>query len=103
MQILSLLIWLVLLLLLAKIVNYIAKRPLLNPWLWLAASYALFYILGLFIGFARGTPNLAYTAGFFLPITVLAVAIGMWRAPKWRAAKLALQGHSEVHENQAGN
>jgi hypothetical protein len=89
MQLVALLVWIALLFLLAAVVNYFAKRPLLNPWAWLAGSYAFFYILGLFVGFARNAPNLAYVAGAFLPITLLAVAIGIWRAPKWRNAKLA--------------
>ena len=89
MQLVSLLVWLGLLFLLAAVVNYFAKRPFLNPWSWLAGSYAFLYILGLFIGFARSAPHLAYIAGSYLPITLLAVAIGVWRAPKWRNAKLA--------------
>ena len=92
MQLISLLVWLGLLFLLATIVNYFAKRPLLNPWSWLAGSYAFLYFLGLLIGFARSAPHLAFVAGSYLPITLLAVAIGVWRAPKWRKAKLAVTG-----------
>ncbi|WP_143132981.1 hypothetical protein [Pseudoduganella namucuonensis] len=100
MQIFSLLIWLALLFIFAKIVNYFAKRPMLNPWIWLAASYALFYILGLFLGLARNAPNLAYTAGSFLPITLLAVVIGIWRAPKWHAAQLALPRNEAAEKDK---
>ncbi|MED5612930.1 hypothetical protein [Janthinobacterium sp. P210005] len=100
MQIISLIIWLGLLFTSAKIVNYFAKRPMLNPWVWLAASYALFYILGLFFGLARHAPNLAYTSGYFLPITFLAVVIGIWRAPKWRAAQLALPRNEAVEKDE---
>ena len=102
MHIPSLLIWLGLLFLLAKIVNHFAKRPLVNPWVWLAASYGIFYIFGLFVGFARSTPDLAYIAGSFLPITILAVALGIWRAPKWQAAELKLRDERMAEEEGCG-
>jgi hypothetical protein len=102
MQIFALIIWLALLFLLAKIVNRLAKRPVFNPWIWLAASYGFSYILGLFLGLARHAPNLAYVAGSFFPITLLAVAMGIWRAPKWQAAQLALQKKGLAEEERYG-
>lgn len=87
MQIFGFLIWLALMFGVAVGVNFFAKRPLMNPWIWFAASYGLSYVVGLFIGLARNSPNLAYVAGTFLPITILAAALGVWRAPKWRVAK----------------
>lgn len=89
MQVFAFLVWLALMFGVAACVNFLAKRPLLNPWLLFAGSYGLFYLLGLFVGLARNAPNLAYAAGSFLPITIVAIALGLWRSPKWRAAKEA--------------
>lgn len=91
MQIFALLVWLGIFFLIAKFVNFIAKRQAMNPWTWFAASYAILYIIGLFIGAIRGSPNLAYVAGSFLPITAIAVALGIWRAPKWQDAQVVKQ------------
>jgi len=85
-QVLALLVWLLLMFVGAAVVNYFAKRPLANPWLWLAATYAGALGLGVVIGLVRGTPQLGYRMGTFIPITVVAVVLGVWRAPKWRAA-----------------
>jgi hypothetical protein len=81
------LFWLALCFLVATVINLITKRPTMNPWLWFAGSYLVFYALGLAVGFIRGNPNLAYTAGYFLPLVIIAVGLGFWRAPKWRKAK----------------
>jgi hypothetical protein len=86
MQIAALLIWLALCLIIAKLVNLVAKRPIMNPWLWFAASYGALYVIGFILGAVRGTPNLAYLAGYYLPITAIGVVLGLWKAPKWRAA-----------------
>lgn len=82
MQIVALLFWLALCFLIAKIVNFLAKRPVMNPWFWFGASYGVLYVIGLALGLARGNPNLAYIAGSFLPITAIAVGLSVWRAPK---------------------
>jgi hypothetical protein len=62
----------------------------MNPWLWFGASYAVLYVIGLIIGATRGAPDLAYRAGYYFPITILAVVLGVWRAPKWK----------DVHESE---
>jgi hypothetical protein len=41
----------------------------------------------LVVGLARNTPNFAYLAGYYLPVTLVAVVLGVWRAPKWQAAQ----------------
>jgi heme A synthase len=91
MQIFALLVWLALCFLIAKLVNFFAKRPAMNPWKWFAGSYAVLYIFGLVIGAVRGNPNLAYVAGSFFPITAIAVVLGIWRAPKWQDAQAVNQ------------
>ena len=91
MQIFGLLFWLILYLLFAKIVNFLAKRPLMNPWLWFGASYAVFYGLGLVLGMATHVPNLASRAGDYFLIVLIAVVLGVWRAPKWRTNQQRLQ------------
>ncbi|WP_444844265.1 hypothetical protein [Duganella caerulea] len=100
MQIFALLVWLALLFVVAKIVNYFAKRPMFNPWHWLAGSYAFLYTMGIFVGLARNATNLAYIAGSFLPITLVAVTIGIWRAPKWRARQLAFSSAELADEKR---
>jgi hypothetical protein len=89
MQVFALCVWIALMFGVAAGVNFFAKRPLMNPWVGVAGSYGLLYLLGLFVGLVRSAPNLAYVAGSFLPITIIAIALGLWRAPKWRAAKEA--------------
>lgn len=86
MSLLGFLFWVLVLLALAKITNFFAKRPVFNPWSWLAGAYAFGYILGIAVGVIQQAPNLAYVAGRFLPLTLLAVGLGLWRAPKWRLA-----------------
>jgi len=95
MQIAALLIWLVLSFAIAKLVNLVAKRPIMNPWLWFAASYGVLYVIGFILGAARGAPNLAYLAGYYLPITAVGVVWGLWKSPKWRAAHDAKQAELE--------
>jgi hypothetical protein len=89
MQVFALSVWIALMFGVTAAVNFFAKRPLMNPWVGLAGSYGLLYTLGLFVGLVRSAPNLAYVAGSFLPITVIAIALGLWRAPKWRVSKEA--------------
>lgn len=103
MQIVALLFWLALCFLIAKIVNFLAKRPVMNPWFWFRTSL---YVIGLALGLARGNPNLAYIAGSFLPITTLAVGLGIWRAPKWKASHAnpsASLTVGSVHGDQSTN
>ena len=85
MQVVARLFWLGLFLLIAKAVNALARRPMMNPWLWFGASYAVMYAAGIAVGLANNNPNLAYLAGSYMPITLIAVCLGLWRAPKWRA------------------
>lgn len=96
MQLIGFLIWLGLIFLLATIVNAIAKRPLMNPWIWFAGSYALCFILGIVIGVSRNVPHLAYNIGYYLPVAAVAVGLGLWRGPKWREARLAAPSASEA-------
>ena len=102
MQIIALVFWLGLTFLVSKCVNFLAKRPIMNPWTWFAASYAISYIVGIAVGAVRGNPNLAYIAGSFFPITVLAVGLGMWQAPKWRA-KTSNAGCSHANSVEAAS
>jgi hypothetical protein len=102
MQVMALLVWLGLAFLVAKVVNFMTRRPVMNPWTWFAASYAALYIVGIAIGASRGNQDIAYLAGSFLPITALAVALGIWRAPKWRA-KNANIGRTQAHQDGAGS
>ena len=67
----------------------------MNPWTWFAASYAGTYVIGIAIGVVRGNPNLGYIAGSYFLITVTAVALGVWRAPKWRAAQAKIPAQIE--------
>jgi hypothetical protein len=102
MQVMALLVWLGLAFLVAKVVNVMTKRPVMNPWAWFAASYAVLYVVGIAIGASRGNQDLAYLAGYYLPITALAVALGIWRAPKWRV-KNANTGQPQAHRGGAGS
>lgn len=86
MQIAAMLLWLGLFYGVAKVVNQVTKRPAMNPWTWFAASYGVLYAIGLVIGLVRNTPNFSYIAGYYLPAVLVALALGLWRAPKWRAA-----------------
>ena len=96
MQLAAMFVWLALSYGLAKLVNLIAKRPLMNPWSWFGSSYALLYALALVVGLARNTPNFAYLAGYYLPITLVAVVLAVWRAPKWRALHQSSQPGSSA-------
>jgi hypothetical protein len=71
---------------------------MMNPWIWLTVTYAFSYVFGLLFGHVRGAQNIAHVAGSFLPITVFAVIIGIWRAPKWQDAKLKEQRMAEEGE-----
>lgn len=84
MQILGLALWLLPFLLLARIINYIAKRPVMNPWLWFGSSYVVLYVAGLIYGFATNAPNIAYLAGYYFPITAIAAAVGLFAGRRWR-------------------
>lgn len=74
--------------LIAKVVNALMKRPAMNPWYWFAGFYGIGYLIGIFVGLAKSSPNLAYAAGQFAPITLIAVGLGIWRGRIWKAARI---------------
>jgi len=63
-----------------------------------AASYGVLYVLSIVIGVARGNQNFAYLAGYYLPVTSVAIALGVWRAPKWRANNLMAMASCDREE-----
>lgn len=85
MPFVALFAWLGLFLLLAKVVNARAKRPVMNPWAWFACTFALGYAAAIAVGVAQGAPHLADLARAVQPMTAIAVGLGIWQAPRWRA------------------
>ncbi|KQZ45042.1 hypothetical protein [Duganella sp. Root1480D1] len=87
MQLAGLIFWLAGFLLIGKIINFLFKRPVFNPWAWFGGTYVVLYVLGILAGAVNGNPNLAYLAGYQLPLVIVAASLGIWRAPKWREAE----------------
>ena len=84
-QVVALVLWLGFFFAIAALVNLVVRRPLMNPWWWFGGGYAAAYAVDLYIGLMRPDLSSAYTAYF--PITLGAIGLCAWRAPKWRAAK----------------